>query len=270
MNAPLVRRALRGFALRGLDPRSPVLRNLAPRNFARAPVKRLAVLALGTITLAVLGAAPLMVPGIAHAQTQSQSQAPATLQPPPGAYVRDSQGVIVRNSNVGDPRIGNLCWRTGYWTPAQALRECDPQLFPAVDPPPPRIPETKTGDVVDPPIAEKKQTFSADVFFDFDKAVIKPQGKAALDGLIVNIAKINLEVVIAVGHTDGIGSDAYNHKLSVRRAEAVKAYLVSKGIAPNRVYTEGKGKTQPRAANNRADGRAQNRRVEIEVVGTGR
>ena len=77
-----------------------------------------------------------------------------------------------------------------------------------------------------------------------------------------------LEVIIAIGHTDSIGSDAYNLKLSVRRAEAVKAYLVSKGIEPNRIYTEGKGKAQPIADNRTAEGRAKNRRVEIEVVGT--
>ena len=79
---------------------------------------------------------------------------------------------------------------------------------------------------------------------------------------------MNLEVIIAVGHTDSIGSDAYNQKLSIRRAEAVKAYLISKGIESNRVYTEGKGEKQPAASNSTAAGRAKNRRVEIEVVGT--
>ena len=79
---------------------------------------------------------------------------------------------------------------------------------------------------------------------------------------------MNLEVIIAVGHTDSIGSDAYNQRLSVRRAEAVKAFLVSKGIERNRVYTEGKGEKQPVADNRTKEGRAKNRRVEIEVVGT--
>ena len=86
--------------------------------------------------------------------------------------------------------------------------------------------------------------------------------------MVGKIKDINLEVIIAVGHTDSIGTDAYNQKLSVRRAEAVKAYLVSKGIEKNRVYTEGKGEKQPVADNKTADGRAKNRRVEIEVVGT--
>jgi OOP family OmpA-OmpF porin len=113
-----------------------------------------------------------------------------------------------------------------------------------------------------------KVTYAADTFFDFDKSVLKPEGKAKLDDLVSKVKAINLEVIIAVGHTDWIGTAAYNQKLSVRRAEAVKAYLVSKGIEKNRVYTEGKGKTQPIADNKTAEGRAKNRRVEIEVVGT--
>jgi len=183
------------------------------------------------------------------------------------AYVQDARGVIVRNSNVGDPKIGNLCWRTGYWTPAQAILECDPDLVkvaPPVTPPPPPPPVTPEP----PKPVSQKVTFAADAFFDFDKAVLKPEAKAKLDDLVGKLKPINLEVIIAVGHTDGIGSDAYNNKLSVRRAESVKAYLVSKGIEPNRVYTEGKGKKQPVADNKTAEGRAKNRRVEIEVVGT--
>ena len=98
--------------------------------------------------------------------------------------------------------------------------------------------------------------------------MLKPDGKAKLDDLTSKLRGMNLEVIIAVGHTDSIGTDAYNQRLSVRRAEAVKAYLVSKGIEANRVYTEGKGEKQPVADNRTAAGRAKNRRVEIEVVGT--
>ena len=111
-------------------------------------------------------------------------------------------------------------------------------------------------------------TYAADAFFDFDKAVLKPEGKAKLDDLTSKVKGINLEVIIAVGHTDSVGTDAYNQKLSVKRSEAVKAYLVSKGIEKNRVYTEGKGEKQPVADNKTTEGRAKNRRVEIEVVGT--
>ena len=98
--------------------------------------------------------------------------------------------------------------------------------------------------------------------------MLKPEGKAKLDDLAGKVKGINLEVVIAVGHTDSVGADAYNQGLSVRRSEAVKAYLVSKGIEKNRVYTEGKGEKQPVADNKTSAGRAKNRRVEIEVVGT--
>jgi len=127
----------------------------------------------------------------------------------------------------------------------------------APPPPPPVAPPTVT-----------KVTYAADAFFDFDKAVLKAEGKAKLDDLTSKIKAINLEVIIAVGHTDSVGTDAYNQKLSVRRSEAVKAYLVSKGIEKNRVYTEGKGEKQPVADNKTSEGRAKNRRVEIEVVGT--
>jgi OOP family OmpA-OmpF porin len=118
------------------------------------------------------------------------------------------------------------------------------------------------------PAAAAKVTYAADAFFDFDKAVLKPEGKAKLDDLVSKVKGINLEVVIAVGHTDSVGGDSYNQKLSVKRSEAVKAYLVSKGIEKNRVYTEGKGEKQPVADNKTVEGRAKNRRVEIEVVGT--
>ncbi len=117
-------------------------------------------------------------------------------------------------------------------------------------------------------MAATKVTYAADSFFDFDKSVLKPEARAKIDDLVGKVKGISLEVIIAVGHTDAIGADAYNQALSVRRAEAVKAYLVSKGIEKNRVYTEGKGEKSPVADNKTAEGRAKNRRVEIEVVGT--
>lgn len=168
-----------------------------------------------------------------------------------------------------------LCWRNSNWTPATAAKGCDGALVP---PPPPApapapaaaapAPAPAPAPAAPQPPAATKVTYAADAFFDFDKAVLKPEGRAKLDDLIGKVKDINLEVIIGVGHTDSVGSDAYNQKLSVRRAEAVKAYLVSKGIEKNRVYTEGKGEKQPVADNKTAEGRAKNRRVEIEVVGT--
>jgi OmpA-OmpF porin, OOP family len=117
------------------------------------------------------------------------------------------------------------------------------------------------------PVSEKV-SFAAEALFDFDKATVKEQGKTALDDLMSKLQGMNTEVMIAVGHTDSLGTEAYNEKLSVRRADAVKAYLVSKGLDPARLYTEGKGETQPIGDNRTAEGRAKNRRVTIEVVGT--
>lgn len=117
------------------------------------------------------------------------------------------------------------------------------------------------------PVSEKV-SFAAEALFDFDRAVVKPEGKAGLDELMSKLQGMDTEVMIAVGHTDSVGSDAYNQTLSLRRADAVKAYLVSKGLDQARLYTEGKGETQPVADNATAEGRAKNRRVVIEVVGT--
>jgi OmpA-OmpF porin, OOP family len=142
-----------------------------------------------------------------------------------------------------------------------------PEPKPAPPAPAPEAPKPAPAPEKPKPVAEKV-TFAADVLFDFDKAVIKPEGKSKLDDISNKVRGINLEVVIAIGHADSIGSDAYNQRLSVRRSESVKAYLVSKGIEPNRVYTEGKGEKQPVADNKTRDGRAKNRRVEIEVIGT--
>ena len=165
------------------------------------------------------------------------------------------------------------CWRDAFWTPATAAPGCDGALVaaapaPAIAPaaaPAAAAPAAKPAPA---PAVATRVTYAADAFFDFDKSVLKPEGKAKLDDLASKVKDINLEVIIAVGHTDSVGSDAYNQKLSVRRSEAVKAYLVSKGIEKNRVYTEGKGEKQPVADNKTKEGRAKNRRVEIEVVGT--
>ena len=180
------------------------------------------------------------------------------------------------NELVWKNGTNELCWRDAFWTPATAAPGCDGAIVPpapvvappvAVAPPQPVVAPVAPPAPPAPPAATKV-TYAADAFFDFNKSVIKPEGKAKLDDLVGKIKDINLEVIIAVGHTDSVGGDAYNQKLSIRRSEAVKAYLVSKGIEKNRVYTEGKGEKQPVADNKTSEGRAKNRRVEIEVVGT--
>src|SRR6266513_2445364 len=151
-------------------------------------------------------------------------------------------------------------------TPEPAPPPPPPAPRPAA-PPPPAPPKAA-------PKAEKVTTAST-VNFDFDRYVIRPDARSKLDDLVGKLRGVNLEVIIAVGHADRIGSDAYNMKLSVRRADSVKAYLVSKGIAASRIYTEGKGKRQP-VKECKGDKKTKeliaclepNRRVESEAVGS--
>ncbi len=181
---------------------------------------------------------------------------------------RSASGDVWKNAS-------GQCWRDASWTPATAAAGCDGALTAAPAAPAAAAPAAAAPAAAAPAAAApaaaaaaSKVTYAADAFFDFDKSVLKPEGKAKLDDLVSKVKGINLEVIIAVGHTDSTGSDAYNQKLSVARSEAVKAYLVSKGIEKNRVYTEGKGEKQPVADNKTKEGKAKNRRVEIEVVGT--
>ena len=140
-----------------------------------------------------------------------------------------------------------------------------PRVEPTPPPPPPRAPAPKP----------EKITSASTVNFDFDRYVIRPDARSKLDDLVGKLRSVNLEVIIAVGHADRIGSDAYNMKLSVRRADSVKAYLVSKGIAASRIYSEGKGERQP-VKECKGDKKTKeliaclepNRRVESEAVGS--
>ncbi len=180
---------------------------------------------------------------------------------------------ISANGIVWKNGTNEYCWRNNSWTPATAVAACDGALKPppaaaAAPEAPAATPAPAAAPAVVPVPVSEKVTFAADAFFDFDKSVLKSEGKAKLDDVVSKLGSINLEVIIAVGHTDSVGTDAYNQALSVRRSEAVKSYLIGKGVDKNRVYTEGKGEKQPVADNKTSDGRAKNRRVEIEVVGT--
>ena len=149
---------------------------------------------------------------------------------------------------------GTLCWRDSSWTPATAAKGCDGALT--------------AGAGAASGVSQSKITLQADTLYDFNKSDLKPEGKATLDKIAADLKKIKLEVIIAVGNTDSVGTDAYNMALGQRRAQSVKTYLVSKGVDGSRIYTESKGKSNPVASNATAEGRAKNRRTDIEVVGT--
>jgi OOP family OmpA-OmpF porin len=201
----------------------------------------------------------------------------AEINPANTGYLTDQRGNVVK-SGFG------LCWHTSYWTPALANAECDPDLMakpvaPAkvadATPPPAAAPAPAPKAVVKP--AAERLTLNADALFDFDKAVLLPAGRTALDDFVAKNQDIAPEVITATGHADRFGSKEYNQLLSERRAEAVKAYLVGKGIEPNRVSTEGRGETQPVTKEGECLGKKSakviaclqpDRRVNIEVVGT--
>ena len=188
----------------------------------------------------------------------------AQTNPADTAYLTDQRGVVVR-SGYG------LCWHTAFG-PAVYTPECDPAPVKVADASEPAAQPSAA-----PRPAGGRVTLDADTLFDFNKANLRPAGQTALDEFLGQMKGINPEVIIAVGHADRFGSDAYNQGLSERRAASVKDYLVSKGIEPNRVHTEGKGETQPvtKAGDCKGAKSAKviaclqpDRRVEIEVVGT--
>ena len=193
-------------------------------------------------------------------------------------YLVDTQG----QSAIVKAPVAGVCVRTSDWTPARAVVECDPDLVKKPAPPPQAAPKPAPAPQPAPKkepakLLPQKINFSGDALFDFDKSVLRPEGRAMLDDLVRVLQGANYEVILAIGHTDRIGSKAYNQKLSVRRAEAVKKYLVDKGIAPNRIYAEGKGKTQPVTKPGDCKGKRgkqliaclqPDRRVDVEVTGS--
>ena len=217
---------------------------------------------LRLIASAVSSAVVALTAGVVFAQAN----------PANSAYLLSATGAadnnIVRSGRYGTNNAScNLCWRTGFWTPAMAIAECDPDLVKkAVATPAPAAPSapvappaaTAPTQPVAPPAAPaapvappapsvQKITLASKALFDFDKAILKPEGKAVLDREIVSRIKEvqKLELVLVTGHTDRLGSQQYNQKLSERRAAAVAAYLASRGVPKDKIETLGMGKTQP-------------------------
>ncbi|RZI82197.1 MAG: OmpA family protein [Rubrivivax sp.] len=241
----------------------------------------------------VAAAIALMSIGSLHAQTSTGNIVVDTQQSAAVPYLLDSQRIIVRNST-------GQCWRTGFWTaelaaqtrvvgsPFPAGCACDEPLMPAgtCTPPPVAVAPTPVPAPAPAPVpTSEKVTIPTDTLFEFDRATLTPAGQDKLTAFSDQLKTLNLEAVVAVGHTDRIGSTQYNQALSERRAAAVKEFLVSKGgVEASRVFIEGRGESQPTTGEQCKSGKgaetgrnrglvqclAPDRRVDIEAVGTRR
>jgi len=207
----------------------------------------------------------------------------AETNPASAGYLTDQRDAVAK-SGYG------LCWHSGFGPAPVSTPECDPNFVPApsasvVEPTPQPVAET----VAEPiavaveapqpapiPVAVR-MALDADTLFDFDKSELRPAGRLALDDFVGKIKGIDPEMIMAVGFTDRLGSETYNQRLSEQRVLAVKTYLVGKGIEPNRVHTEGRGKANPITKPGECAGVESvaviaclqpDRRVEVEVQGT--
>jgi len=206
-----------------------------------------------TIQSSIAVLAALASLGIAAAQAHGSAFADKA------GYLVDGRGNVVKNDY-------GQCWRTGYWTPAMAIAECDPDLVPKAPPPP--APMTEGPEKP----AFPKVTLQAETLFAFDKAVLRSRGKNTLNDFVAKMkAHPNVKLLLVTGYADRIGAESYNLKLSQRRAAAVKRYLVSQGVATDRIQTAGMGEASPVVACKGIRGKKlvqclqPNRRVVVEI-----
>jgi OOP family OmpA-OmpF porin len=210
--------------------------------------------------------------GATAAFAQSDSTA-VQAKPQHNAYLQDSRGAIIHNGE-------GLCWRSGYWTPADAAVGCDGALVPPIARPiaPDIVAPVATAPVAPPTLPARCDftvTLNNDQTFAFNKWALRSAAKKRIDqevmGKLASCAKVDL--ITITGHTDRLGSEQYNQKLSEKRANAVAAYLKNKG-ATTQVNTVGAGKTQAvKSCDDKLGGKklveclAPNRRVVIEIRG---
>lgn len=129
-------------------------------------------------------------------------------------------------------------------------------------------PVTETPPVPPTAVVEPKRTTPvyAHVLFDFDKAVLKPEGKAEVDKVVAELKKFEKDTIVIEGHTCDVGEEAYNMGLGQRRADAVKKYMVESGIAESRITTKSFGETQPAVTNDGPANRKLNRRAVFQTT----
>ena len=225
----------------------------------------------------VVGCDNFLAPAPAPAAKPSEPAAPVVAAPPVAAPAVEAPAPAVAEPAAAEAPTVVDAEPAAMEAPALAEAPPAPAAIVEAPPAPPVVVEAppapaaaapaKPAAPVAPAPTAVKVTFETDTFFAFDKSVLQPAGKTKLEDLVSKLQGTDIEVIVATGHTDSTGTDAYNQKLSMRRANAVKAFLVSKGLPAERVFTEGKGEKQPVASNKTAEGRAKNRRVEVEVVG---
>ncbi|MBE0612029.1 MAG: OmpA family protein [Burkholderiales bacterium] len=218
-----------------------------------------------------LAAACALALGILSGAAQAQNM---NLNPDGKAIVDDTGGTAVMNPF-------GLCWHSSFGPPPAAGPECDPNYVApkpvaAIVPPAPQVVAAMTPPPAPKPVAEKL-TLDADTLFDFDKATLRPAGRDTLDAFVGKLKDITPETIMTIGHADRIGTPTYNQRLSEQRVATVKDYMVSKGVEANRIYTEGKGESQPVTKAEDCVGPKSakviaclqpDRRVDIEVIGT--
>ncbi|WP_269533430.1 OmpA family protein [Chitinimonas sp. BJYL2] len=196
-------------------------------------------------------------------------------------YATDTRNPVVRN-NFGE------CWRTSSWTKEKAIEECDaalvPKAAPAAAPAAPAAPaEAPKAAPVTKQVKMETLTLNAAALFDLNKSTLKDEGKQALGSVAAVLLERKYDTsktrINVVGHTDRIGKDAYNQKLSEERAASARAYLVEKGLPDSMITAEGKGETAPvttdadckKVMKNRkklVECYAPDRRVEVEIYAT--
>jgi OOP family OmpA-OmpF porin len=221
--------------------------------------------------------------GIGAASALSQTVSDIKASPAGSAYIQNSNGVIVRTEN-------GMCWRTGFWTPADAVPGCDGPLVPpiakpiapAVAPPPPVAQAPAAPAAPSAPVVPKRCDFSVTIgdaqSFGFNSASLTAAAERLVEATVLRLLAdcAIVDTILVTGHTDSIGSHAYNQKLSAKRANAVATYLKDRGITAQ-VNTSGAGETQPVTS---CEGKlpratlltcmAPDRRVEVEVRGVAR
>lgn len=172
-------------------------------------------------------------------------------------YLSSAGGVAVDSSGT--------CWRDSYWSEANAVEECDPNLIKK------EVAVIETAAIETTTVLSKKEVnLSAEAMFGFDSAELTMEGMKTLDGVAASAAEVPNQTVRITGHTDKIGSEEYNKQLSMRRAEAVQEYLSAKGLSPSNMEVAGMGPAEPvigcegKRGSMLIECLAPNRRTEVE------